>query len=143
MVNKKEVKKQTKKQIQKLQEEMKLDFAKDELETKKRVYGEYVKVLVKYNIKTMAYSAIMYDELYHASLMRKMEKAKDNGKSISDLIFGDRTRSELEFIKDKVEYYDRLISMARGNIEQMTDETKTKIVEDALRSQHGWLNILE
>lgn len=148
MVTKKKVAKKKEKLVakkitKKQAEDMRLDLAKGELEDKKRVYGEYVKVLVKYNIKTMAYSAIMYDELFHAALMRKMEKARENDESISDLIFGKRTMSELECLKDKTEYYDKLTSMARSNIEQMTDKTKTKIVKDALESQHGWLNILE
>lgn len=144
VVKKKVVKKAVKKKVTKQEhEEMELNTAKDELNTKKRVYGEYIKVLVKYNIKNVAYSAIMYDELYHTTLMRRLDSVEDKIGEFSKLIFGDKSQTKLERVKENTEYYDKLIGIVQGNIELMTDDVKTKIAKDAIEKKYAWLNIPE
>lgn len=148
MATKKKVEKNKKKSVVKTPtkkevENIKLKLAKGELEHKKRVYGEFIKVLVKYNIKNVAYSAIMYDELHSKSLERKMESLIGKPGELHKLVFGECDKTELERLNSNIEYYDKLISIAQSNIEQMQDDVKTKIAKDAIEKQYGWLNILE
>lgn len=138
-VKKKKFKLMTKKE----QEEIKLNIAKDELNKKKRVYGEYIKALVKYDIKGMAYSAIMYDELFHSALMRRLDSVKDKPGEFSKLMFGDKSQTELERVKENTKYYDKLISLAQGNISSFSNDIKTKIAKDSIEKQYAWLNIPE
>lgn len=140
VIKKKQViKKATKKEIL----EMKLKLANGELETKKRVYGEYIKALVKYDIKGMAYSAIMYDELFHTALMRRLDSAKNAGETFSKLIFGEGKQTKLERVKENTEYYDKLISIAQSNISRLSNDIQTKIAKDSIEKQYAWLNIPE
>lgn len=124
-------------------ENIKLKLAKGELEHKKRVYGEFIKVLVKYNIKNVAYSAIMYDELHSKSLERKMESLIGKPGEFHKLVFGECDKTELERLNSNIEYYDKLIKITQGMIEQMSDDIKTKIAKDAIEKQYAWLDILE
>lgn len=135
------VKKLTKKEKELFNQNIKLELVKDQLENKKRVYEVYIKVIVRYNIQNSAYSAIMYDELYHNEIRKKMESVRNDPKGFHSLMFGDPKKTEEERIKDSIEYYDQLIEYAKWKIEHFTDEIKTKIAKDAVEKGSGWINL--
>ncbi len=128
--------------IKKSKEEYQLIFAQDQLKHKKMVYETYIEVLVKYNISSIAYSAIMYDDLYSKELLKLMEKVRDNNKSILKLMFGipeDRKLTEVEKLKKSEEYYDKLINLIENRISMFDFKTKMKIAKDAIEKFHQYL----
>lgn len=133
-----------KKPLINLKEDMKMKFAKDDLEHKKQVYATYIKALVKYNIKELAHSAIMYDELNHNTLMRNLEVCRDNNESLVKLMFGDGKKlNDIEKVESETEYYGKLIRRCRGMIEGAQDEVKEKIAKDAVEKSLSWLTAPE
>ena len=129
------------KEKKKTKKEIHFMFLKDDLEHKKRVYDVYIQALVKYNIKNIAYAAIMSDEMYHKELMKKMENLCNNKKGFMKELFGDPKKTEEERIKENIEYYDKLINYAQMKISMMDDKTKTKIAKDAVEKGCGWLKL--
>lgn len=144
MVKQKKAKKfTTKKLTKKLAEDIKLDIAKMKLKDKERVYEEYIKVLVKYNITEVSRTAIMYDELHLECLKRRIKFLKDDKKEIANLLFGEFPKSEIDGVNKSIEYYNKLISVSEIMINRMSYEIKTKIANDAVKQQHAWLSIPE
>ena len=139
---KKKVKKKTVKKMTK--EEYKMKFLEDDLKHKEQVYETYIKALVKYNIKELAYSAIMYDELNHNTLMRNLEACRANNESLVKLMFGDGKKlNDIERVESEIEYYDKLIRRCRGMIEGARDKVKEKIAKDAVEKSLSWLTAPE
>lgn len=124
--------------------EKNLKFIKDDLKHKKQVYETYIKALIKYNIKELAYQSIMYDELNQNLLMRKLESCRDDGKKFAKLFFGDGKKlSEEENIRSNIEYYDKLIRRCRGIVSGAQDKVKEKIAKDAVEKSLSWLTTPE
>lgn len=138
-------KKTTKKDITKMsEEEYKLKFLEDQIRHKKQTYDTYIKALIKYKMKDLPYSAIMYDELYHNQLMRNIEMCKDDDKSLTDLMFSSgRPTSMVEELEMTIEHYEKLIRSAQSFFEMATDEVKTKIAKDAVEKSMSWLTTPE
>jgi len=133
-----------KKPLINLKEDMDLKFAKDNLEQKKRVYATYIKALVKYNIKELAYQAIMYDELNQNLLMRNLELCKDDNDKFAKLFFEDMKKlNEKERIEHNIEHYERLIKRCRGMIVDTQDKVREKIAKDAVEKSLAWLTTPE
>lgn len=126
----------TKKQMQ----ELHIKFLKENLEHKKGVYEVYIKALVKYNLKNLAYAAIKADEYYQKELMKKMESLHKNGKGICSWITGNSKTTE-EKIQNGIDYYDKLIDYAQNKISMMNDKAKIKIAKDAVEKGYGWLKL--
>jgi len=123
--------------------EYKIKFLKDDLEHKKRVYDTYIEAIVKYNIKSIAYSAIMCDNLLHNEIIRKMESIRNNKESFTEFLIGssDHIKTEEEKIKEDIDYYDRLIKYAQSHIEGLDYDTKVKIAKDAIEKGYAWLKL--
>lgn len=128
------IKKLTKKEIH-------LKFLKDNLDNKKRVYEKYIQVLVKYNIKNVAYSAIMSEEHFQIELRKRLDLFRNNSKSFMEFMFGKPGLTEEERIESNIDYYDKLIKYAQHKIEMMGDEIKIKIAKDAVEKGVGWLKL--
>lgn len=122
-------------------EEYHIKFLKLDLEHKKRVYEKYIEVLVKYNIKNVAYSAIMSDEYFNNELRKKMEFLYKNKKGFIEFLFGKQKLTEEERIKEDIEYFDKLIKYAQNKIENFDNGVKTKIAKDAVEKGYGWLKL--
>lgn len=134
MKKKKEIK------VKKLsKEEYKIKFLQMNLEHKEQVYETFLKVLVKYHIAEVAYSAIGADELYHNALRNRMQYCIKNKKSFMNEMFGTRNISKKEQIESEIKYLDNLIDLARHKIEGFDDKTKMKIAKDAVEKMHLWL----
>jgi len=141
MVSQKEMKKKI---IKKTKEEFRLGFAKDQLEHKKNVYETYLKVLIKYNLSSTAYSSIKSDEMYHNELLRLWDRTRNDHKSFARLMFGDPTEkklTELESIKKSEEYYDKLINLIENRISMFTDEVKMKMAKDSIEKQQAYFGL--
>lgn len=134
-------KKLTKKELEEFA--INIKFAKDNLDNRKRVYDRYIKVLVEYGIKDIAYSAIGYDELLNKALLVALKKAVGDPNATRNLIFGDWSATELDRTNKNIKYYDSLIEHARDKIQNFTHPIKTKIAKDAIEKRHAWLNIPE
>lgn len=130
-----------KKITKKTKQEIKLELLNFTLENKKRVYEVYIKAIVKYNIKNLAYSAIQSDELYHNEIMKKMGDCRKNKKSFINEMFGGSKLTEEERIKESIDHYEKLINYVRWKISNLEDEIKTKIAKDAVEKGYGWLKL--
>ena len=127
-------------------EQFRLKFAKDNLEHKKNVYETYLKVLVKYNLSSTAYTSIKADEMYHNELMRLMKKARKNNKSLTKLMFGDpneKKLTEIEQIKESEKYYDKLIKLIENRISMLPDDIKMKIAKDSVEKRDAWFGLFK
>ena len=118
-----------------------MKFLKEGLEHKKRVYETYIQVLVKYNIKNVAYSAIMAEEYFQKELMMKLDKCRKDKKSFMGWLFGEKC-SEEERINKDIEYFDKLIKIVQNKIEMMDDKIKIKIAKDAVEKQEAWFKLI-
>jgi len=137
--NKKQIKKEQVSEV-----DFKLKFAKENLEHKKTVYETYLRACIKYEPATIAYSAIMAEDLYHNELMRLMEKARNKDKTLMNMMFGERNTkelSEIERIQGEEEYYDRLIKLVENRISMMSADIKMKMAKDAIEKMNAWLGL--
>ncbi len=133
------MKNKTKKQ----KEEYKLQFEKDHLKQGKNVYDTYLKAMVKYNMPSTAYASIMAQELYDTELRRLMQKSRDTDKAFMSFMFGlprKRKPTEIELIKEEIEYIDKLIKQAEYKIDNWTDDIKMKSAKDSVEKMYHWLN---
>jgi hypothetical protein len=120
---------------------LELEFLKDILNNKKQVYNSYIKALLKYNIKELAYQAIMYDDLNHNLLVRNMKECEKSNQSFTKLMFGDfKEVTEIEREKESIKHYDKLIERCRDMIESTMNDVKEKIAKDAVEKSLKWLN---
>jgi hypothetical protein len=124
-------------------EEFHIEFLKMDLEHKKEVYKDYLQVLVKYDIPTVALSAIRAEKFYHEQLMRISEKIKDDGKSFMDFLFGKPNLNEEERIKEDIEYYNNCIKIVENTISMFQEDIKLKIAEDAVSYMKSWFTLME
>lgn len=125
-------------------ENFKLKMAKENLEHKKRVYETYLRACIKYEPATIAYSAIMAEELYHHELMRLMDEAVKKGTNFMKLMFGEPNQkkpTEIEKLKKEEEYYDRLIKLVENRISMMSYDLKLKMAKDAIEKMDAWFGL--
>ena len=127
-------------------EEFKLKWAKGQLEHKKEVYENYLKVLIKYNIPSVAYSAIGFDELYSRELLILMEKARKHDKFLMRMMFGEKMAkplTEIERLKSQEEDYDKLIKLVENRISEFPFDIKMKIAKDSIEKQNSWFGLFK
>lgn len=135
-------KKKEKEKIKKPNRNFKLEFAKQTLETKKKVYETYLEVLIKYDLSSTAYSSIRADEMYRTNLLRLMKKARNSNKNMMKLLFGipdGKKLSEIEVIWKSEEYYDKLINLIENRISMFSGKTKMNIAKDSIEKFHAYL----
>ena len=134
--------KPTKKQQEKSKQEFRLKFLKDNLENKKRVYNVYIDALVKYNMSSLPYAAIMTNEHLINEVHRKMKICRKGKESFIGSLIDKPDKSEEEKIKHEIDYYDSLIKHTQGRFSMMEDKIKTRIAKDSIEQSVAWLKLV-
>ncbi len=121
-------------------EEILIRLAQQNLDFTKKNYNYLLKVLVKYDIKNVASSAIRAEEMFQEGLLKDLNYCIKNKKSYAGMLFGDGKKlSKVEGIKSIIKYYEELINLAENRISMLNQNTKMKIASDSIKFMNLYL----
>jgi len=125
------------------EKQIKIEFLKMDLEHKKEVYESHLKGLIEYGMPSLLYGNVMYKELYHNILHKKLKECSKDSKSFMKLMFGERTSTEIERLELDIKWYDKIIKLAEHEAEKLPQKVKMKIAKDCFKYKQSWLGLPE
>lgn len=123
---------------------MKEDMIKDNIRVEKETLSRYVKVLAKYDFARSSTSVIYFDNDYRRLLKHGFEqidatnlssKKKDK---LRATIIGFFPDDKLSIPESNLKYYERLVSLAKGKLEELDQDLKETIINDAITTAELW-----
>lgn len=140
-----------------IENNIKLEFEKQTLETKKDYLNKLIETLSEYAFKNICTQAIGFDELWrnelhtNYELVEKSNLPKEQKDELRYLVLpitytkeelAEKKKSGLTdeqwAIKKNIESYDKKIAIAEHILSDLPDDLKKKVVEDCINKRHMW-----
>jgi len=123
---------------------LKKEYLKLQIETEKKTFRRYIKLLVKYNFSQSASNGIYFKEMYDSIVLKGFDAIDSSSIPTKDKVklkinhFGlwDKEKGNIE--ESNLKYYKQLVGWAKREIEDLKQDTKEKMVEDAISMVNLW-----